>query len=112
MRVDEKIFSFILTEKLPELADHFDTCDISLTHLTFHWFLCLFINVLPIEVTEYIWWVSTSCLTRRDRVFYFGSHVIHAAALQILKNSEKVLLKKDDLEDIIVFLTGMRGLWA
>ena len=55
MRVDEKIFSFILTEKLPELADHFDICDISLTHLTFHWFLCLFINVLPIEVTEYIW---------------------------------------------------------
>ena len=95
MRVDEKIFSFILTEKLPELADHFDICDISLTHLTFHWFLCLFINVLPIEVTEYIW----------DRVFYFGSHVIHAAALQILKNNQKLLLKKDDLEDIVVFLT-------
>lgn len=106
MRVDEKIFSFILTEKLPELADHFDICDISLTHLTFHWFLCLFINVLPIEVTEYIWCFFSSSLTRRDRVFYFGSHVIHAAALQILKNNQKLLLKKDDLEDIVVFLTG------
>ena len=29
MRVDEKIFSFLLTEKLPELADHFDKCGIS-----------------------------------------------------------------------------------
>ena len=106
MRVDEKIFSFILTEKLPDLADHFDICDISLTHLTFHWFLCLFINVLPIEVTEYIWCLFSSSLTHRDRVFYFGSHVIHAAALQILKNNQKLLLKKDDLEDIVVFLTG------
>lgn len=39
-------------------------------------------------------------------MFYFGSHVIHAAALQILKNNQKLLLKKDDLEDIVVFLTG------
>lgn len=56
MRVDERIFLYLLSEKLPELTDHFDTNDISLTHLTFHWFLCLFINILPIDVTEYIWY--------------------------------------------------------
>lgn len=47
--------------------------------------------------------------TGRDRVFYFGSHVIHAAALQILKNNEIVLMKMNDLEDIVVFLNGERG---
>ena len=51
MRVDERIFAYLLSEKLPELSD----CDISLTNVTFHWFLCLFINVLPLEVTEFIW---------------------------------------------------------
>ena len=109
MRVDEKIFAVLLTEKLPELADHFDKCGISLTHLTFHGFLCLFINVLPIEVTEYIWCARVLVFTGRDRVFYFGSHVIHAAALQILKNNEIVLMKMNDLEDIVVFLNGERG---
>ena len=56
MRVDERIFTYLLAEKLPELTDHFSEGDISLTNLTFHWFLCLFINVLPLEVTEYIWY--------------------------------------------------------
>lgn len=94
MRVDERIFLYLLSEKLPELTDHFDTNDISLTHLTFHWFLCLFINILPIDVTEYIW----------DRVFYFGSHVIHAAAMEIFITYEKSLCKMTDLEQIVVFL--------
>ena len=49
------------------------------------------------------------CSWDRDRVFYFGSHVIHAAALQILKNSEIVLMKMNDLEDIVVFLNGERA---
>ena len=55
MRVYERIFAYLLSEKLPERTDHYSDCDISLTNVTFHWFLCLFINVLPLEVTEFIW---------------------------------------------------------
>ena len=94
VRVDERIFLSILSERLPDLADHLTDHDISLSHLTFHWFLCLFINVLPLEVTEYIW----------DRVFYFGSHVIHAATLTIFVNYDIILRSMNDLEDIVMFL--------
>ena len=45
-------------------------------------------------------------LTRRDRVFYYGSHVIHATAMQIFLNYEKVLCSMNDLEEIVVFLNG------
>ena len=42
----------------------------------------------------------------RDRVFYFGSHVIHAAAMEIFITYEKSLCKMTDLEQIVVFLNG------
>lgn len=45
-------------------------------------------------------------LNRRDRVFYYGSHVIHATAMQIFLNYEKVLRGMNDLEEIVVFLNG------
>ena len=57
MRVDERIFTYLLSEKLPELTDNLSDKSISLTNLTFHWFLCLFLNVLPLNVTEFIWYV-------------------------------------------------------
>ncbi|KAK8801850.1 hypothetical protein WA588_006134 [Blastocystis sp. NMH] len=93
MRVDERIFAYLLSEKLPELTDHFSDCDISLTNVTFHWFLCLFINVLPLEVTEFIW----------DRIFYFGSHVIHAASMSLFIQYQRELMRIDDIEDLVVF---------
>lgn len=57
MRVDERIFTYILSEKLPTLTDDLSDKNIPLTNLTFHWFLCLFLNVLPLNVTEFIWYV-------------------------------------------------------
>ena len=53
-------------------------------------------------------------LNRRDRVFYYGSHVIHATAMQIFLNYEKVLRGMNDLEEIVVFLNGrfVIGFWS
>lgn len=45
-------------------------------------------------------------LASRDRVFYYGSHVIHATAMQVFLNYEKVLRSMNDLEEIVVFLNG------
>lgn len=41
-------------------------------------------------------------------MFYYGSHVIHAAAMQIFMNYEKSLRGMNDLEEIVVFLNGRR----
>ena len=42
----------------------------------------------------------------RDRVFYFGSHVIHAAALTIFSNYQIRLKSLQDLEEVVMFLNG------
>ena len=43
---------------------------------------------------------------RRDRMFYFGSHVIHAAAMSIFIHYQRELMRLSDLEELVVFLNG------
>ena len=44
----------------------------------------------------------------RDRVFYFGSHVIHAAALILFMNNRIALRSLNDLEEIVLFLNFIK----
>ena len=39
-------------------------------------------------------------------MFYFGAHVIHAAALALFSNNKIALCSLDDLEQIVLFLNG------
>ena len=39
-------------------------------------------------------------------MFYFGSHVIHAASMSIFIHYQKELMRLSDLEEIVVFLNG------
>lgn len=40
-------------------------------------------------------------------MFYFGAHVIHAAALVLFMNNAIALRSLDDLEAIVMFLNGL-----
>ena len=43
----------------------------------------------------------------RDRVFYYGSHVIHAASMAIFIHYQKQLQKLEDMEELVVFFNGI-----
>ena len=43
----------LLSEKLPVLSNHLDSNIIDVTVVTFNWFLTLFIDALPTEVSHY-----------------------------------------------------------
>ena len=54
--MDEQVFVALLNKKNTELVEHFDEMDVDITIVIFHWFLCLFINILKVETVEYIWY--------------------------------------------------------
>ena len=58
MNIDKRVFLHLFAEQFPELATRMTEYEIDFGQAIFHWFLCLFLNVLPISVTAYIWWVS------------------------------------------------------
>lgn len=103
MRVDERIFTYLLAEKLPELTDHFSECDISLTNLTFHWLPLSVYQCITIRSDRVYLVIIGRKFHSRDRIFYFGSHVVHASAMSIFIHYQKELMRLSDLEEIVVF---------
>jgi TBC1 domain family member 2B len=50
VRVDERVLSDLLSQKLPKIASHIEKIGIPLSSVVTPWLMCLFINVLPFEV--------------------------------------------------------------
>ena len=42
----------LLMEKLPRLGAHLDSCGIDVTFVTLNWFLTLFVDSMPTEVSS------------------------------------------------------------
>ncbi|KAK8789966.1 hypothetical protein WA158_006746 [Blastocystis sp. Blastoise] len=97
MRVDEQVFINLLNQKIPNLMEHLDSLDVDVTIITFHWFLCLFLNTLPIEAVEFIW----------DQIFYYGSHVIIAVCFRLFNKFDYNLMRCTDLEEIVNLFTSV-----
>lgn len=49
------VFLALIQTRLPKVAAHFERCGMPLEPLTINWFLCLFINTLPLEATLRVW---------------------------------------------------------
>ncbi|OQS06072.1 hypothetical protein THRCLA_01868 [Thraustotheca clavata] len=89
-RVDQYVFQALVTQKLPHVAHHLNQLNVHLTPLTFKWFLCLFVNTLPLETTLRIW----------DVFFSEGSKVIHRIGLTLLKLHADAILACDEAFDV------------
>ena len=50
--VDQRIFIELLREKMPLLVRHLQSVELDLALIAFKWFLCLFSNSLPEEVSR------------------------------------------------------------
>lgn len=91
--VDQQVFKDLVAEKLPKIAQHFDKHNFLLEPVTLNWFLCLFVNTLPLETTLHLW----------DCMLFEGIKVIFRAALTLLKLNEKELLKATSFEMFLDF---------
>jgi len=48
--VDTAVFKALVAEKLPRIYQHFQRLDCEISHMVVQFFLCIFINTLPLEV--------------------------------------------------------------
>ena len=54
-QVDQAVFKELLAEKLPTLADHLETHGVDPSLFSLNWFLCLFVDTLPVNTYLHIW---------------------------------------------------------
>ncbi|KAG7396078.1 TBC1 domain member 9 [Phytophthora boehmeriae] len=89
-RADQRVFSDLVTQKLPTLATHLQALGVDFEPFTLKWFLCLFLNTLPFEPVMRIW----------DVFFCEGSHVLLRTGLVLLKLNQPRILACDDALDV------------
>ncbi|XP_063776119.1 TBC1 domain family member 2A [Pseudophryne corroboree] len=94
-QVDQRVFKDFLSEKLPRLTTHFQQYKIDLSHITFNWFLVVFVDSLVSEILLRVW----------DAFLYEGTKVIFRYALAIFKYNEEEILKLNDEMDIYQYLS-------
>lgn len=86
LRVEQEALREVVKVKMPDLFDHIERLGVSYTIFSTKWFICLYIDVLPVETVLRIW----------DCLFYEGSKVILRVALTMLSlNKERLLACRD-----------------
>ena len=87
---DQQCFKSVVATRLGTLAAHLDSVGVDVSVVAIQWFLCMFMNALPLE----------TCLNVWDAVFFAGSAVpVFQVALALLELSIPELLRTDDAMD-------------
>jgi len=85
-QVDQAVFKELVSEKLPTLAEHLEIHGVDPSLFSLNWFLCLFVDTLPVSTYLHIW----------DAFLFEGSKVLFRYSLAILKMVEEKLLRQND----------------
>jgi len=106
-RVDQEVLKELLNEKLPKLSQHFTKHGVDPALFTLNWFLCVFVDTVPVKTYLHIW----------DAFLFEGSKVLFRYAIAIFKYMESTLVKQGDymsiyntLRDGLEYLTDLQTL--
>eukprot|EP00457_Paulinella_chromatophora_P001282 gb/GEZN01001284.1/.p1 GENE.gb/GEZN01001284.1/~~gb/GEZN01001284.1/.p1 ORF type:complete len:881 (+),score=137.71 gb/GEZN01001284.1/:340-2643(+) len=91
VQIDQAVFRFLLKEKIPAADAMFTRCCTPIEPLTINWFLCMFVNSLPLETMLHVW----------DCIFYEGVEFVFRAALTLFKANEKMLDKCHSMQECV-----------
>ncbi|CAG8618779.1 32424_t:CDS:10, partial [Racocetra persica] len=106
--VDQAVLMSLIMRKMPDIWNKMNggvNCDIeksdgnmpTITLVTSHWFLTLYINILPIETLLRVW----------DCFFYEGNKILFRVALAIFKLNEEKILAVDDPMEVFQVVQNM-----
>lgn len=118
-RVDQMVLQDLVAAHLPKVSLHLDKLGVDLASVTFGWFLSLFTDCLPVEVShlssdsviKLIYLQTLFCVW--DLFFVEGHDCLFRVAIAILKLNEADLLTCDSAGDLFALVGGMTGrLWA
>jgi len=100
-QIDQEVFKELVSEKLPNLSLHLENHGVDPALFSLNWFLCLFVDTLPVATYLHIW----------DALLFEGSKVLFRYALAILKYIEEKLLRQNDYMSIFsTFRTEVESL--
>ena len=95
MHVDQHVFESLVQQRLPKLHAHLGELELPLASATYQWFLCLFVNALPLETTLHVW----------DCFLHEGAKALFRIGLAILKLLQKDILAATTFQDAYAVLT-------
>ncbi|KAM4045027.1 growth hormone-regulated TBC protein 1 [Anomaloglossus baeobatrachus] len=90
LKTDQEVLGDLVKMKIPAVAELIDKHGVMWTLLVSRWFICLFIDVLPIETVLRIW----------DCLFYEGSKVLFRVALTLIKQYQAYILEAKNFPDV------------
>lgn len=91
--IDQHVFDILIKQHLPQIHNKLTQLQIPLLPLTINWFLCLFINVVPIDQYMCIW----------DMLFVYNNniHVIFSTSLLLLQLNQRQIIQSTDFEQCL-----------
>uniref|UniRef100_A0A8C8ZUU9 Growth hormone-regulated TBC protein 1 n=1 Tax=Prolemur simus TaxID=1328070 RepID=A0A8C8ZUU9_PROSS len=90
LRTDQEVLGELVRTKLPAVGALLDRHGVPWALLVSRWFVCLFVDVLPVETVLRIW----------DCLFNEGSKIIFRVALTLIKQHQALILEASSVPDI------------
>ncbi|XP_006884020.1 PREDICTED: growth hormone-regulated TBC protein 1 [Elephantulus edwardii] len=90
LKTDQEVLGELVRMKIPAVADLMEGHGVLWTLVVSRWFICLFIDILPVETVLRIW----------DCLFNEGSKVIFRVALTLIKQHQAFILEATNFADI------------
>lgn len=95
-RIDQQVFQSCIAAKLPKIHECFKMTSTVLEPIICPWFLCLYVNVLPLYTACRVW----------DCLFWEGSVVLFRIGLTLMKSKAIEITKATDFIGIYSVLKG------
>ncbi|ELK14875.1 Growth hormone-regulated TBC protein 1 [Pteropus alecto] len=90
LKMDQEVLGELVRTKLPAVAALMDGHGVLWTLVVSRWFICLFVDILPVETVLRIW----------DCLFNEGSKIIFRVALTLIKQHQAFILEATSVADI------------
>ncbi|XP_026563160.1 growth hormone-regulated TBC protein 1 [Pseudonaja textilis] len=90
LKIDQDVLGFLVKMKIPAVAELMEKHGNLWTLVASRWFICLFIDILPVETVLRIW----------DCLFYEGSKIIFRVALTLIKQHQDFILEATNFPEI------------
>ena len=91
IHVDGRVFRTLIAEALPKIHTKLEENYVELAPIVFQWFLCLFVNTLPLATTLRVW----------DAFFHEGTKILFRIGIALLKLNEKTILQAEGPMEVL-----------
>ncbi|KAL6112939.1 grtp1 [Pungitius sinensis] len=90
LKTDQEVLGELVRAKIPGVWRTMTDNSVMWTLVVSRWFICLFIDVLPVETVLRIW----------DCLFYEGSKILFRVALTLIQHNQALIEKARSLPDV------------